>query len=100
PRKKWEEIAEKLANLPLNQTSARAFARIILSGATDVEFDKQGRINLPDYLIKFANFQKKTVITGLYDRVEIWTEEAWNNYKASTDMSSEKIAEGLAELGL
>ncbi|MBL7057919.1 division/cell wall cluster transcriptional repressor MraZ [Patescibacteria group bacterium] len=100
PRKKWEEIAEKLANIPIGQSSARAFARIILSGATDVEFDKQGRVNLPTYLLKFAKFEKKAIVTGQYDKIEIWSDDAWNEYAESAEISSDKVAEGLAALGL
>ncbi len=100
PRKKWEEIAEKLANIPISQANARAFARVILSGATDIEFDKQGRVNLPDYLLKFAKFEKKATVTGQYDKIEIWSDEAWRKYTELAEMTSEKVAEGLAELGL
>lgn len=100
PRKKWEEIAEKLANIPIGQKDARAFARVILSGATDIEFDKQGRVNLPDYLLKFAKFEKKAIVTGQYDKIEIWSENSWNSYTQSAEMNSDKIAKSLSELGL
>src|SRR5438105_2030713 len=43
PRKEWEKIAGKLANLPLAQANSRAFARLMLAGAWNIEIDKQGR---------------------------------------------------------
>lgn len=100
PRKKWEEIANKLANIPIAKKGARAFARIVLSGATDIEFDKQGRVNLPEYLLKFAKFEKKAIVTGQYDKIEIWSQDSWNKYTESAEITSKEVAEGLAELGL
>ncbi|MBX4191836.1 MAG: division/cell wall cluster transcriptional repressor MraZ [Candidatus Doudnabacteria bacterium] len=99
-RSEWETIAGKLAALPLSKANSRAFARLMLAGAYDVELDKQGRIMIPEYLRKFGNLTKKIVIAGLYNRIEIWDETAWNAYKLSTERESTAIAEGLGELGV
>jgi len=100
PRSAWEKIAKKLSDLPISQAKARAFSRLMLAGAMDVDFDSQGRINLPDYLRDFAGIGKKAVVAGLYDRLEIWDSEAWDKYKQSTEKESNKIAESLGELGV
>ncbi|MFH1030622.1 MAG: division/cell wall cluster transcriptional repressor MraZ [bacterium] len=96
----WKKLAEKLANLPISQSNTRAFARLMLAGAMDVSLDKQGRVILPDYLRKYAGMNKKIVIAGLYNRLEIWDEETWEKYKSGTEKASEKIAEQLANLGV
>ena len=72
----------------------------MLAGAFDVELDGQGRIVLPEYLRKFAKLSKKVVVAGLYSRIEIWDQEAWNAYKMTTEEESAAIAEGLGELGV
>lgn len=99
-REEWEKIALKLSNLPLAQANSRAFARLMLAGAFELEFDKQGRILIPDYLRKFAHLTKKVVTAGLYARIEIWDETAWQEYKLSTERESNAIAEGLSDLGV
>lgn len=99
-QEQWRKIAEKFAGLPISQAKARAFARHMLAGAMEVEFDSQGRITLPEYLRSFANLNKKTIIAGLYDRLEVWDENAWNKYKAGTEKKSGEIAEALGELGV
>ncbi|MFH1744893.1 MAG: division/cell wall cluster transcriptional repressor MraZ [bacterium] len=96
----WKKMAQKFSALPIGQSKARAFARHMLAGAMDVDFDKQGRINLPEYLVKFACIDKKTIIAGLYNRLEIWDEGMWEKYKAGNDKDSSKIAEALGELGV
>jgi MraZ protein len=100
PKEKWEEMAQKFASLPIGQAKARAFARHLLAGAVEIDFDNQGRINLPEYLRKFAGFKKRVIVAGLYDRLEIWDEIAWDKYKKGTEKDSSEIAEALGELGI
>ncbi|USN53106.1 MAG: division/cell wall cluster transcriptional repressor MraZ [Candidatus Nomurabacteria bacterium] len=100
PQQEWEKLADKLANLPIAQANTRAFSRLMLAGAMDVEIDKQGRIMLPDYLRKYATMKKKVVVAGLYNRLELWDETAWAAYKTKTEKSSGDIAEALGEIGV
>lgn len=99
-KEEWQKLADKLAALPISQKNTRAFARLMLAGAMDVDLDKQGRVVLPDYLREYAGLSKKTVITGLYSRLEIWDEAKWKSYKKSTESDSGNIAEALGELGV
>ena len=96
----WETLAQKLIALPLAQANSRAFSRLMLSGASDVEVDSQGRILVPDYLRKYAGLGKEAVVAGLYKRMEIWDMNAWSEYKEKTESQSDEIAEKLGELGI
>lgn len=97
PKKDWQTVAEKIASRHISQ---RAFARLMLGGAMDVDLDKQGRVILPDYLRKYAGLKKQTIMVGLYDRLEIWDQSAWEKYKTQSEKDSAKIAETLGELGV
>ncbi|KKQ27311.1 MAG: Protein MraZ [Candidatus Magasanikbacteria bacterium GW2011_GWC2_37_14] len=99
-KSEWQKLAEKLANLPFAQANTRAFARLMLAGAMDVEIDKQGRVMLPEYLRIFAGFKKEVIVAGLYSRLELWDSGKWNVYKKKTETESNKIAEQMAELGV
>lgn len=99
-RSEWEKLAEKLAALPLAQANSRAFSRLMLAGASDVELDGQGRILVPDYLREYAGLGKLTVIAGVMSRIEIWDEKAWARYKSRTESASDDIAEQLRALGI
>jgi len=100
PLKQWEEFAEKLGNMPIGSRDMRAFARLMLSGAVEVDFDVLGRILIPEYLKQYAALKKVAVVTGVYNRLEIWDEERWNTYKERLEENSDKIAEKLGELGI
>ena len=96
----WDALAQKLMALPLSQSGARAFSRLMLAGAMEVEFDNQGRILIPEYLRIYAGLKKQAVFAGLYNRIEIWDENTWKTYKSKTEASSDDIAEKLGELGI
>lgn len=96
----WKKLAERLAELPFAQANTRAFARLMLAGAMDVVLDKQGRVVLPEYLRTFADLKKNCVVAGLYNRLEVWDQKKWDEYKRRTEKESTKIAEQMAELGV
>ena len=96
----WERLAAKLAALPIARANTRAFSRLMLAGAMDLEIDKQGRITLPDYLRQFASVSNQAVIAGLMNRLEIWDVKKWQKYKSDTEKESTSIAEALGELGV
>lgn len=98
--KEWEKLAEKLSALPLAQANSRAFARLMLAGASDVEIDGQGRILIPDYLRKYAGLGKLAVVAGVMNRLEVWDHETWQRYKSRTESASDDIAEQLGALGI
>lgn len=100
PKAEWEEMAAKLATLPLGQKKSRAFARLMLAGAWDAELDSQGRVMVPEYLREYATLGKHVIVAGLYNRMEIWNEDKWVAYKAETEAESESIAEAMGELGI
>ena len=99
-RTEWGKLAEKLAALPISQSNSRAFARLMLAGAMDIDVDKQGRVILPEYLRKFASLKKELVLAGLYNRIEIWDASNWETYKGQTEAESGNIAERMGELGV
>jgi MraZ protein len=99
-KEEWEKVVNKLVNLPISQANARAFSRLMLSGAFETEIDNQGRILIPEIIRQYANLRKKVVIVGVYTRIEIWDENNWENYKKQSEENSEEIAERLSDLGI
>lgn len=98
--KEWEQLAEKLAKLPMGQQDTRGFVRLLLAGASEVELDQLGRVLVPDFLRVYAGLNKTVIIAGLFNRLEIWDEDRWTAYKADLEKNSDRIAERLGELGV
>jgi MraZ protein len=98
PEKEWLAFEEKLRSLPLIDKNARRFSRFFLAGASTCELDKQGRILVPGTLREFAQMDKEVVLTGMLDRIEVWSKEKWNENSSYDDMDD--IAASMQELGL
>lgn len=100
PQKSWDKIAEKLASLPFGQADTRGMSRFILAGAVDTEVDGAGRILMPDFLKDFADLKSRVVLAGISDRIEIWNEKNWEEYKRRIEKNAEQMAEKLGDLGI
>lgn len=95
PMDEWRKLEEKLKGLPMTKKDTRAFARFFFSGATEVEIDKQGRINIPTTLITHAHLEKECVVLGVSNRIEIWAKDAWEIYFNESEQSFNEIAENM-----
>jgi MraZ protein len=96
----WERLTERLKQLPMTSRDARAFVRLLLAGATEVEPDRQGRIILATRLREQAGITTNVVVVGLNTRVEIWAEDRWQAYRAEAQEAFEVTADKLVDLGL
>lgn len=95
PMDEWRKLEEKLKELPMTKKDARAFARFFFSGATEVEIDKQGRINIPSTLSTYAKLEKECVVLGVSSKIEIWAKDSWESYFSDAEDSFNEIAENL-----
>jgi MraZ protein len=100
PQKSWDKIATKLSDLPFGQADTRGMSRFILAGAVDTEVDNAGRILVPDYLKDFADLKSRVVLAGVSDRIEIWNEKTWEEYKHRIEKGADQMAEKLGDLGI
>lgn len=100
PKKTWEDLINKLRELPLTRSDARDFTRSLSYGASEVEIDSLGRILLPDYLRLFAGIKVDCVIAGAVDRVEIWDKSRFLTYTEKINSQADQIAEKLSPAGI
>lgn len=94
-KEEWINLVSKLKKLPFTKKDARAFLRFFLSGAQECTFDKQGRIAIPGPLVSYANLEKECVVIGVNDRLEIWSEDKFNNFFDENENNMSDLAESL-----
>lgn len=99
PMKEWETISKKIGELGMGQSDRRAFNRFILSGAVEISVDSVGRILIPEHLIDFASIDSKVVFAGVYNRIEVWNENAWVDYQNKVVKEADSMAEKLGDVG-
>lgn len=96
----WIELSKALQSLSTNKANARAVKRFYFGSAAELEFDKQGRILVPNPLREHAELQKDVVIIGTGDHVEIWSRHRYDKYNDEVSDSIESLAEGLEGITL
>ena len=100
PQKEWERVASKLGGLSMGQADTRSFNRFMLAGAVETEIDSMGRVLIPDFLKEYAGLSTKVVMAGVHNRLEIWDEARWTEYKARVTKQADALAEKLGEIGV
>ncbi len=97
----WKNFSAKLMEQasPFN-TDSRLVLRRLIGPAQDVEFDKSGRLSIPQSLRDYAGLTKECVIMGVNKYMELWDVKRYDEYLAETEMSFRKAAEGLSGIYL
>ena len=77
PLPEWERIEQDIQSLPALKPAVKRFQRLVLGYATDLELDGSGRVLLPQPLRDYAQLEKKLVLVGQGNKLELWSEELW-----------------------
>ncbi len=78
PEPRWEEVLPGIQALPSMKKAARRVQRLLIGHATPTEMDGNGRILVPPTLRSRASLDKKLMLTGVGDKLELWDELTWN----------------------
>lgn len=76
----FEQRAAELDHSELDPDQLLAYERLMFSLARRVEVDKQGRVRLPENLLKMAELGPDVVLIGVKDHLEIRDRQAWHTH--------------------
>ena len=91
PEESWMKFVEKINGLPGSQEKVRRVQRRFIGSSQECEPDKQGRFLIPANLREYAQITKDVVLVGLYDKIEVWSQDKWNEY-CEEDESIDDVA--------
>ncbi len=98
--KEWEKISSRLSESSMLAADNRSFNRFMFGGAVEVDVDSIGRILIPDFLKARGNLKEKVAMIGVQNRVEVWNEKAWGEYKKVVELQADSLAEKLGSVGV
>jgi MraZ protein len=75
----FDVVYRRVAKMSLTEPTARLLRRHIFASAILVEFDRNGRILIPQFLREVAEISGEAVIVGNGNYVEIWSPKLWMN---------------------
>ena len=74
-----------------------AFDRLMLGLASRVEWDKQGRVLLPDKALKRAGIGKEVTLVGARDHLEIWNRSEWETERDQLEARRRDLVEKIRQ---
>ncbi len=73
----FEQILTRLSAMSVTDPNTRLLRRMFFSQASRVEFDKAGRILLPQHLREAARLSGDAIVAGVGETIEIWSHDCW-----------------------
>lgn len=100
--KEWQGIAGRLTGgeSSMLQSDNRGFNRRMFGGAVEAEVDSIGRVLIPEFLKKLAGMTEKVAVVGIQNRLELWNEKAWREYREVIEKKADTLAEKLGQIGV
>jgi MraZ protein len=88
----WFRELKRIYSKNRYNPKVETFGRLFQAGAAPVSFDSSSRVLIPKKLLDMAGIQKDIVLKAAFDRVEIWSKEAYEDYLSNTPFSLEQLA--------
>jgi MraZ protein len=85
PELHYEELATRDPSELTPDLDTLAYIRMNVGTATKIEVDKQGRVLLPDRVLKRARIDKEVTLVGAIDHLELWQRSDWQAYRDELD---------------
>ena len=92
----FEQLVKEVESLPFNKKANRAYLRLRLASACDLDVDKLGRVQIPTQLLNKYHIGKEVVVIGAGDHMEVWDKQAYEAYEKATNEDFEEIAEAIS----
>ena len=96
PLQDWSQVEEQLSKLSSIRGKHRNFVRSITRYAISVQYDSQGRIQIPDTLLGYSGIQKEAAVIGMINKIELWDPSILSQLDAKEDVIIDKGFDDLA----
>jgi transcriptional regulator MraZ len=100
PQPTWEPIQARLMALSSFDDRIRSIQRLLVGHADDVEIDNAGRILVPPALRRYAGLDRRVVLVGQGQKLELWDDVKWQAQIAQTITFPSGLPPGLEGLSL
>ena len=99
PEAAWEIVREQVMSLPNAKRVHRNLQLKLVGAATIVEVDSNGRILVPATHRNAAGIGKKSVLLGMGNKFELWSEQAHSAQIQST-IGEDEVSDDMLDLRL
>lgn len=95
----WKVLSDKImeSSSPFDPKS-KLVVRHLIAPAQEIEFDKSGRLSIPQSLREYAGLSKDCVILGISRYMELWSAEKYGEYNELNEAALADAAASLTEI--
>ena len=93
----FERLTREFNSLPFSKRDNRAYLRIQLASACELEIDKMGRVQIPASLLAKHQIGKDVVVIGAGDHMEVWDRNTFAEYEKAANEEFENLAENIGK---
>jgi MraZ protein len=92
PERYYEELVSRRPAELTPTEYVLAFDQLNFALASRVEWDKAGRVLIPDKTLKRAGLQKEVTLIGVRDHLELWNRKDWELRRQALEQKIPEIA--------
>jgi len=97
PKPEWDKVNDEMSQLSRYSEKHQRFHRKFMRGATTLELDAAGRLLMPAPLLTYAEIDlrksNELILTGLGEKMEIWSSANYNKEVLDEDLDFGALAE-------
>ena len=97
PEEIYKEKVVKFTSLSDFDQISRKLKRTFLSNTFKIEIDPHNRILLPKALLAKTNLNKKVILVGIFDHLELWDDETFLNNSSEAEATFSQDAQELLD---
>ncbi len=75
----WKTVLDE-AYQSMDDDEGRIFMHRVMADAHLSDVDNLKRISVPAALLSHASIDKRAIIVGMFNRLEVWSPESWESY--------------------
>ena len=90
----WEKVVNELSSIKLPSPKLSHFKTKVLGLAQEIIPDLQGRIRIPQSLMREVGLVKDVMVVGMVNKFEIWDQARFDQLQVE-DVSEELVASGV-----
>ena len=90
----WDAVTEQLSRIRIPSPKLSHFKTNVMGLAQELTPDPQGRVRIPQALMREAGLQKDVMLVGMLNKFEIWDQKRFDALQLE-DVSEELAASGV-----
>ncbi len=95
----WAALSERImSSASLFNDQKRLVLRRFIAPAQKIEFDKSGRLSIPQTLREYASLKGECTILGINKYMELWDSSEYASYLERTENSFLEAAESMSDI--